>query len=140
MRQAPIGNELKRFPIIAALALLIAGAVCLALQDPPSSDAQETAWVCPMHTDYTMDVAGKCPRCGMDLVRAAAFDVRDYQLDFRTVPALVKPHQKTTLRFRIRHPGTGDPITKFGVVHEKQYHLFVISQDMTFFQHIHPEE
>ena len=32
----------------------------------------------------------------------------------------------------------GEPITNFEVVHEKQYHLFVISQDMAHFQHIHP--
>ena len=24
----------------------------------------ETAWVCPMHADYTMDVAGLCPCVG----------------------------------------------------------------------------
>jgi hypothetical protein len=29
---------------------------------------------------------------------------------------------------------------KFEAVHEKQYHLFVISQDMEHFQHIHPEQ
>ena len=103
-------------------------------------DDEETAWVCPMHADYTMDVAGKCPRCGMDLVRAAPFDVRDYQLEFRTVPAVVKPGQKAKLLFRIFHPGNGEPIKKFEVVHERQYHLFVISQDMEYFQHIHPEE
>ena len=138
---AETGDNVKRIPILAAMALLVAAAVSLArVQDRPPSEAEETAWVCPMHTDYTMEVSGKCPRCGMDLVRAAAFDVRDYQLEFRTVPALVKPRQNTTLRFRIKHPGTGDPITKFEVVHEKQYHLFVVSQDMTFFQHIHPEE
>jgi hypothetical protein len=93
-----------------------------------------------MHGDYTMDVAGKCPRCGMDLVHAAPFDVRDYQVDFYTVPAVVKPGQKTKLFFRFRHPGTGDVVRKFEVVHEKQFHLFVISQDMEYFQHIHPVE
>jgi len=93
-----------------------------------------------MHADYTMDVAGKCPRCGMNLVRAAPFDVRDYRLDFRTVPAVVKPGRPVTMLFRILHPGTGEPIKKFEVVHEKPYHLFVISQDMESFQHIHPEE
>src|SRR3989442_11437149 len=71
---------------------------------------EETAWVCPMHADYTMDAAGKCPRCGMDLVRAAPFDVRDYQLEFRTIPAVAKPGQKTKLLFRIFHPGNGEPI------------------------------
>jgi Heavy metal binding domain len=93
-----------------------------------------------MHGDYTMDVAGKCPRCGMDLVRAAPFDVRDYRLDFRTIPAVVKPGQKAKLLFRISHPGSGEAIKKFEVVHERQYHLFLISQDMEYFQHIHPEE
>jgi len=80
----------------------------------------------------------------MDLVRAAPFDVRDYQLDFSTVPAVVKPGQKATLRFKILHPasssGAGDAVKKFEVVHEKRYHLFLISQDMEYFQHIHPEE
>jgi hypothetical protein len=76
----------------------------------------------------------------MALVHAAPFDVRDYRLDFTTVPAVVKPGQKATLRFKIIHPGSGDIIKKFEVVHERQYHLFVISQDLEYFQHIHPQE
>jgi rRNA maturation protein Nop10 len=100
----------------------------------------DLAWLCPMHPDYTLDIAGKCPKCGMDLVRGAPFDVRDYRLEFRTSPAVVKPGQKAKLFFRIFHPGSGEPIKKFEVVHERQYHLFVISQDMEFFQHLHPEQ
>src|SRR5438552_4404615 len=116
---------LKAIPVIAGLILLLAGSISLAfIQAPPAEE--ETAWVCPMHTDYTMDVAGKCPRCGMDLVKSAPFDVRDYELDFHTVPAAVKPGQKTSLFFKIMHPATGQAIQKFEVVHEKQYHLFVI--------------
>ena len=88
----------------------------------------------------TVDIDGKCPRCGMSLVRAAPYDVRDYRLDFTTVPAVVKPGQKATLRFKVFHPGTGEQIKKFEVVHEKQYHLFVIGQDMQHFEHIHPEQ
>jgi hypothetical protein len=93
-----------------------------------------------MHADYTLDIAGKCPRCGMDLVRAAPFDVRDYRLDFRTVPAVVKPGQTAKLLFRVFHPGTGEAIKRFEVLHERRYHLFVISQDMESFQHLHPEQ
>lgn len=103
----------------------------------PSTD-EPAAWVCPMHSDYTMDVAGKCPRCGMDLIHAAPFDVRDYDLDFHTDPVAVKPGQKARLFFRFRHPGTGEVVKKFELVHERQFHLFVISQDMEYFQHIHP--
>jgi hypothetical protein len=76
----------------------------------------------------------------MALVHAAPFDVRDYRLDLRTVPSVVRPGQKTTLLFRIEKPDTGEVVRKFEVVHERQYHLFVISQDMQFFEHIHPRE
>ena len=124
--------------ILIVSALLISASSALALLEVPPEE--DTAWVCPMHSAYTMDIAGKCPICGMDLVRAAPFDVRDYRLDFVTVPALVKAGQNTKLLFRISHPGTGEQIKKFETVHDRQYHLFVISQDMEFFQHIHPEQ
>src|SRR5438552_11689510 len=117
---------------ISLLALLFAASSLIAFFQG-SAPENETAWVCPMHPDYTLDITGKCPRCGMDLVRAAPFDVRDYELDFRTVPPAVKPGVQAKLSFRIVHPGTGEPIRKFETVHERQYHLFVISQDMEYF-------
>ncbi len=119
---------------------LIAAAVILATTFAGTQNEDTTAWVCPMHSDYTSEVQGTCPRCGMALVHGAPFDVRDYQLDFRTVPAVVSAGQKAQLRFTIRRPGTGDVVRKFEAVHERQYHLFVISQDMEFFEHIHPQE
>jgi len=105
-----------------------------------SADDDEIAWVCPMHADYTSDKEGKCPRCGMALVSATPFDMRDYHLDFETVPAVPKAGEPVTLKFNVFHPGTLVPVKKFEPVHDRLYHLFVISQDMTFFQHIHPEE
>jgi len=128
--------------LIVAILLAASSAVPFLRSASITSTApnEATAWVCPMHPEYTMDVAGICPRCGMKLVRAAPFDVRDYRLDFRTIPAIVKPGQKFTMQFKMFHPGTGEQVKKFEVVHEKQFHLFVISQDMQSFQHIHPEE
>ena len=96
----------KTVPILILSALLAAASSGLALIQAPQPE-EDTAWVCPMHSDYKQDIAGKCPRCGMDLVRAAPFDVRDYRLDFQTIPAVVKPGQKTKLLFRIFHPGSG---------------------------------
>ena len=130
----------------AALLVLLLAALCTAAivaQRPAGPEAatdSETVWTCPMHPDYTMEVNGRCPRCGMALVRAAAFDVRDYRLDFDTVPAVVRPGRRTTLRFKVFHPRTGAAVTRFVPVHEKQYHLFVISEDMAHFEHIHPEQ
>jgi hypothetical protein len=125
--------------IVTAFAAIVLAMVA-ATPTVGTQDEDTTAWVCPMHSDYTSEARGTCPRCGMALVHAAPFDVRDYRLDFRTVPAVVRPRQKISLRFRIMHPGTGEVVKKFESVHERQYHLFVISQDMEYFQHIHPQE
>jgi hypothetical protein len=123
---------------LGAMLLLVSASVAVAFFQTAAEE--ETAWVCPMHGDYTTETAGKCPRCGMDLVHAAPYDVRDYGLDFRTTPAVPKAGQKVVLTFRITHPSTGDVVKKFETVHERQYHLFVISQDMEHFEHIHPVE
>jgi hypothetical protein len=110
--------------------------------DPNVSSAadEQIAYVCPMHAEYTAEIAGACPICGMALVRGAPFDVRDYRMDFQTVPPVVRARSKATLRFRIFHPGTDESIKAFETLHEQRYHLFVISQDMDFFQHIHPAQ
>jgi hypothetical protein len=110
-----------------------------AQQGQSISDLEVSAFVCPMHPDYTLDIEGRCPRCGMPLVRATPFDVRDYDLQFTTTPAVVKAGERATWRFAVSHPGHGGRITKFETVHERQFHLFVISQDLEHFQHIHPE-
>jgi len=125
---------------VASLASLSAALIQNTPQAPARSANEETAYLCPMHPDYTVDIEGKCPRCGMALVRAAAYDVRDYRLDFRTTPSVVVAGRKATLRFKISHPAFDATIEKFEVVHDKQYHLFVISQDMEHFEHIHPEQ
>ena len=127
-------------------ALIASGATLLLLTSlfvsaRQTQDALDTtAFVCPMHPDFTLDIAGTCPRCGMALVRATPFDVRDYALEFLTMPPLVRAGARTHWNFSITHPGTGAPVKSLELVHERPYHLFVISQDMEHFQHIHPEQ
>jgi hypothetical protein len=126
------------------LRALTAGAIgAAAFFETPAARArdapdEEVAWVCPMHASYTSTTAGTCPICGMQLLQTRPYDTRDYRLDFRTEPAQVRPGEKVTLFFRFLHPGTGEVVKHFEVVHTKQFHLFVISQDLEFFEHIHP--
>ena len=96
-------------------------------------------WFCPMHQDHTSHEAGECPICSMALIPGNPFDTRDYVLDFTTSPATVAPGTPFTMIFRVRHPGTGELVKNFEPVHDKEYHLFVVSQGMTDFQHVHPE-
>jgi hypothetical protein len=76
----------------------------------------------------------------MALVLASPYDTRDYQLKVDTVPSAVIPGKPFTLRLAVIHPGTGQPVTQFEVVHEKRYHLFLVSRDLEIFEHIHPEQ
>jgi hypothetical protein len=104
-----------------------------------SAPAETTGWYCPMHPDVTAPDSGRCSKCGMALIAGNPFDTRDYRLEFSMRPAALKAEVPVTMTFRVAHPGTGMPVKEFEVVHDRRYHLFVISEDMTVFQHIHPD-
>ncbi len=36
-------------------------------------------------------------------------------------------------------PATGAAVNQFEVVHEKLFHLFIVSQDLQYFAHVHPQ-
>lgn len=129
----------RREVLRALTATVLAGSAfrCVPARAKDAPD-EEIAWVCPMHASYTSTTAGTCPICGMQLVETRPYDTRDYRLEFHTEPAQVQPGQKVMLFFRFLHPGTGEVVKRFEVVHTKEFHLFVISQDMEFFEHIHP--
>ena len=111
-------------------------------QTPTSSPAEPetiTGWFCPMHPNHTSHEAGNCPICGMALMAGDPFETRDYLLDVETVPAAVRAGVPMRMVFRVRHPVSEAAITEYEVVHDKQYHLFVLSHDLEFFEHLHPE-
>ena len=86
-----------------------------------SSPAGPTAFVCPMHPDYTLETPGSCPRCGMALVKATPFDVRNYRVDLTTTPAVIRAGQPARWSFRVFRPDSDELVTRFERVHERQY-------------------
>jgi hypothetical protein len=124
---------------LAIIVMAISSVGAAPLQGP-SPPAGFTGWFCPMHPEVTAAEAGRCRKCGMALVAGDPFDTREYALEFSTAPAAVKAGVPITMFFTVRHPGTDAPIRSFEVVHEKRYHLFVVSRDMNVFEHIHPEQ
>jgi hypothetical protein len=107
---------------------------------PAGVSQDDEAYLCPMHPDVISETPGTCPRCRMNLVLGKPYDMRDYRVELRTSPALVRAGEKTTVDLVVSHPGTGEQVRTFTTVHEKRYHLFVMSQDLEFFEHIHPEQ
>jgi len=97
-------------------------------------------YVCPMHPDVSADQPGQCPRCGMTMRQTRPPETAEYDLRLNTAPAIVKPGKKFKLNLFIAHPKTGARIRKFHVVHDRPYHLFVVSEDLLYFAHIHPEQ
>ncbi|HEV8348134.1 MAG TPA: heavy metal-binding domain-containing protein [Vicinamibacterales bacterium] len=99
--------------------------------------AQAVFW-CPMHPNVRGRDGDKCPQCGMMLVRAARADYAGYLVDLETSPRVLRPQQKARARIFVRDPHTKATVRRFDPVHERVFHLFIISQDLEYFAHVHP--
>lgn len=51
----------------------------------------------------------------------------------------IKAGQPTTLVFAIREQGKSAIVNKFQLVHEKYFHLIIVSDDLSWFSHEHPQ-
>src|ERR1044071_5834969 len=102
-------------------------AICFALL--VAAGAQETEFRCPMDPEVRSAVPGACPRCGMKLVRHAT-NAAEYRADMRTTGT-----RPVRLEFTVRDPRTNRLVRRFQPIHEKLFHLFVVSQDHQFCTH-----
>ena len=93
-------------------------------------------YLCPMDKDIRSYEPGKCPRCGMTLVTSIP-EPAEYHLDV-TVDPLPLPGRNARLTFEVFDPWKGNRVTRFGIVHEKLFHAFIVSRDLQFFVHDHP--
>jgi hypothetical protein len=94
-------------------------------------------FICPMDRDVRSPTPGKCPRCGMTLMAHLPEPI-EYPLGLRVVPPQIPAGRNITLEFSVTDPRTGAPVQRFEVVHEKLFHLFIVSQDLAYFAHLHP--
>jgi hypothetical protein len=92
-----------------------------------------------MDKDIRAKAPGKCPRCGMTLVPGIP-DPHEYPVHITTKPKVLKSGQDIQLTMSIEDPDTLKPVHEFLEVHEKLYHFFLVSQDLSFFRHVHPEK
>ena len=106
------------------------------------AEAQQQAppveFICPMDPDVRSASPGKCPRCGMKL-EAGIQQPIEYRLKLTTSPAQLPAGESVELRFELIDPRNGKRATKFEIVHEKLFHLFLASADLKYFVHDHPQ-
>jgi hypothetical protein len=109
-----------------------------AVQSAPENQSDaDIEFICPMDKEVRSKAPGVCPRCGMKLV-AGIPEGHEFRVLISTKPAVLKAQEDIRLALRVGDPETGKPATSFEIMHEKLYHLFVVSQDLGFFSHVHP--
>mgnify|MGYP006999887267 CR=1 FL=1 len=103
-------------------------------------------YACPMHPEVTGKEGDNCSKCGMKLEHNDnAVDPGNTEgpgnvtIKFTIDPVLVNPGQEVTLSLIPKmkdKPGAQVPLD---VEHTKKIHLIVVSEDLSWFTHIHPE-
>ncbi len=129
---------MQRLALACVVLLLTALVIAQTISPPiPGAPPPPLDYVCPMDADVRSAGPGKCPRCGMTLVLGIP-DPVEYPLELTLAPRMPRPAERLHLTFKIKNPKTGTPVKRFEVVHEKLFHMFIVSQDLDFFLHDHP--
>jgi hypothetical protein len=119
---------------------------------PPNEVAH---FQCPMHEGVLSETPGDCPLCGMPMApiqRGPRTTLHDpgYEMALAASPQQaamsdvglhavdVKAIDERTLRLNFTPQFQGQTLHDLAVVHEHLLHLIVVSQDLSFFDHIHP--
>ena len=105
------------------------------------TDRPDTHW-CPMHPGIRAAGSSTCPVCGMDMVPIPPPRVGEYALDVEASASRRKMEKESaiTLQLTVRDPQDGAVVTNFLKVHERPFHLFIVSRDLSTFVHAHPEQ
>ena len=97
-------------------------------------------FACPMHPEVTGKEGDNCPKCGMKLEHndnAAA--PSNVTMQFSTNPATANPNQEVTLSMTPKNKDNAAEQVALDVEHTKKIHLIVVNEDLSWFDHIHPE-
>ena len=92
---------------------------------------------CPMHPDVRSETPGQCPLCRMDLVPIPPLRVGEYRMDVRVQRTA---RAVTGLTLTVRDPHSNALVRNFATVHDKLFHLFIVSRDLEYFAHVHPTQ
>lgn len=136
--------------IIAGLALalsVMAFFACKTDHSKHATSATQTVaseYSCPMNCEKgkIYDQPGSCPVCNMDLepVKAAvAANKAEYFTAFVATPSQLEAGKPGMLSFMPKMKGNESAPVPLDLVHEKKMHLILVSDDLSWFDHVHPE-
>jgi hypothetical protein len=61
----------------------------------------------------------------------------EYPMKLSLTPRILRPGDRVDLAFTVKDPKTSHPVSRSEPVHEKLLHMFIVSQDLSFFVHEH---
>jgi len=137
--------------IIPGLALALSIAAFSACKNDQSKNmaaaemaAPGTKYICPMNCEKgkTYDAPGACPVCHMDLEPTKAeveANKAEYFMGFAFTPTQLEAGKSGMLSLTPKIKGNESAAVPLDLVHEKKMHLILVSDDLSWFDHIHPE-
>ncbi|RYZ46702.1 MAG: hypothetical protein EOO14_24310 [Chitinophagaceae bacterium] len=106
-----------------------------------AADSHEHTFRCPMHPEVVGKEGETCPKCGMKLEHSD--DAPDasgtYFMQFASNPATIIPGKDVQLSVTPKKKGTDNEQVALDVEHEKKIHFILVNDDLSWFDHIHPE-
>lgn len=106
--------------------------------------APGTKYICPMNCEKgkTYDQPGSCPVCHMDLEpikMEVSANTAEYFTAFAANPAPLEAGKAGLMSFIPKIKGNESAAVPLDLVHEKKIHLVLVSDDLSWFDHLHPE-
>jgi Heavy metal binding domain len=106
------------------------------------ADGEHEHFACPMHADQVGHEGDTCPKCGMklELVNAEqAANTNEYFMAYASEPAQLEAGKAAKLSLTPKIKGNEATPVPLDIEHDKKMHLIVVSADLSYFDHIHPE-
>jgi hypothetical protein len=99
----------------------------------------EHIYACPMHPDIQGHEGEKCSKCGMPLEHMDEVPVAgNYQMEMKISSTKLEAGKSATLSFTPKNKDKAGAVVPLDVEHDKKIHLIAVSEDLNWFDHIHP--
>ncbi|WP_255555208.1 heavy metal-binding domain-containing protein [Flavobacterium sp. NKUCC04_CG] len=97
----------------------------------------DQVYACPMHPEVTGAKGDKCSKCGMELQAVNKQAAAEIAVKISTTPAVIEAGKSTNLAIAVTD---GLKPISLEEAHEMKMHLLLVSEDLSWFDHIHPQE
>ena len=100
----------------------------------------EHNYACPMHPEVVGHEGENCHKCGMPLEKISSNgNESTFKMEFTSSPQQVEAGKEVKLSFTPKNVSAPTSPVPLDVEHEKKIHLILVNEDLSWFDHIHPE-